>query len=331
MRARYNKHTEQTDQHSHHSEHTHTHTPLKAKLPSHSQSPSPSPSPVTNIITPLRAHTATHTGQIDAINPLSLAPGLISNIGTMGQIPDNTSIKNSPDSLLNSGNPGSKIRTDGCTGAQFESVTSSPACTTTASATSTSSSVSSSSSSSSSSSAESFITESTPHKDNGSDNVMSHQIDKELHNENHSDTAHTDKILDSSISTSTPNTTPLRGTGRSSSDIGGWGEVHLVADHSDEDEGPVFITNPMGERRKKSTESTVSADTVKFDDEKPFFMDNPLLSGPSSRRHSISTTPPLENETDEVNEMQSKRNTNSENNDKKNNKKKGKKTATTTS
>ena len=146
-------------------------------------------------------------------------------------------------------------------------------------------------------------------------NVMSHHVNKELQNEN--DTSHTDNILDSSISSSAPNTTPLRGTGRSSSDIGGWGEVHLVADHSDEDEGPVFITNPMGERRKKSTESTVSADTVKFDDEKPFFMDNPLLSGPSSRRHSISTTPPLENETDEVNEMQSKRNTNSENNDKK--------------
>ena len=242
----------------------------------------------------------------------------------MGQIPDNTNMKSSPDSVLNSGIPGSEIRTDGRAGAQTESVTSSPACTTTASATSTSTSVSSSSFSSS----ESFVTESTPHKDRSiDDNMMSH-ADKELHNENNTPHTHTDNILDSSISSSTPTTTPLRGTGRSSSDIGGWGEVHLVADHSDEDEGPVFITNPMGERRKKSNESTISADTVKFDDEKPFFMDNPLLSAPNSRRHSISTTPPLENERDEINEMQPKRNC--DDNDKKN-KKKGKKTATSTS
>ena len=287
MRYRYNKHTEQTE----HLEYT----PQKNKLPS--QNPN-----VTSISTPTRAHTG---AQIDVINPLSLTPRSLSGTSTVCQIADDSINRSPHDSVLNSGDSGSKIRTDGSTGAKFKSVTSSPACATTAST-------------SSSSSSESTVADGTPHKDK---EMMDH-VHHEMLIDNH--LTHSD-VLDTSIVTLTPDTTPLRGTGRSSSDIGGWGEVHLVADHSDEDEGPVFITNPMGERKKKSTESTVSADTAKFDDEKPFFMDNPLLSAPNSRRHSISDTPPQELEIDQINETHSKR---GETTDKKS-KKKGKKTAST--
>ena len=283
MRFRYKQHSEHT--HTDQSEHAQTeHTPVKSKLPTHNTH-----------ITPTRAHT-------DANNPLSLTPQSLIGTGTMGQIPDISSVRHSPDSVHNVGNSGSKIRTDSSTGAHSESLSSSPACTTTASSSSTSSSNS-----------EGMAVDGNTHK--GNEGMLS---------ESENDTARTDS-LDISIATSTPTTTPLRGTGRSSSDIGGWGEVHLVADHSDEDEGPVFITNPMGERRKKSTESTVSTDTGKFDDEKPFFMDNPLLSAPNSRGNSTSNTPPQQLEFDQINEMNPLK---SEKTDKKN-KKKGKKTAST--
>ena len=82
----------------------------------------------------------------------------------------------------------------------------------------------------------------------------------------------------------------------------GWGDVHHTADNSDDEEHPTFTVNPMGDRNKdkekekerekerdrhtpphtgSGTHTGTHTPSSEEEAETPFFMDNPLRSGPA--------------------------------------------------